>query len=242
MIKHDLRFVTCELFFGMKNHFYTSLRAKRSDPITRIDCFASLAMTYTLCFVSFTSFSQTKGFSSLSKYEKRWVFFHPCAAFKIKKHKEEMFVAYKEVKAKNLLDNFENGGKLDAFRHVFAMAYFSKYVSVKKLQKLGKAHEKGNYLQYLKDVNDEGGELPDSLSSVMDLKNNELGFLLAKEVKELSIEEIKQKVIGQIQKGNAFIIRRNTEGLYLNCNGNIISRGRMYKQWNIPKCLIASNQ
>ncbi len=149
--------------------------------------------------------------------------------------------AYDETKKQNLLDNFENGGKLDAFRHSFAMAYFSKYVSVKKLRKLGRAHEKGNYQQYLKGKNEEGGELPDSLSSIMDLKNNEIGFSLSKEVKELSTEQLKQKVIEQIQKGNAFIIKRNTEGLYLDCSGNIISRSRMYKQWSIPKCLVSSN-
>jgi hypothetical protein len=185
------------------------------------------------------SFSQT--LSSLSKYEKRWAFFHLFASIKIKKHRNEMRATYNEVKKQNLLDNFENGGKLDAFRHIFAMAYFSKFVSVKKLRKLGLAHEKGNYLQYVKGVNDEGGELPDSLSSVMDLKNNELGFSLAGEVKKLSAEEIKQKVIEQIKFGNAFIIKRNPEGLYIDCFGNIISPQRIYKRWNIPKCLIPSN-
>lgn len=191
-----------------------------------------------LCVAPILAFSQS--FSSLSKYEKRWAFFHPFASFKIKNHREEMNAAYKEVKSAGLLDSFENGGKLDAFRHVFAMAYFSKYVAVKKLRKLGKAHEKGNYLQYLKGIN-ENGELPDSLSSVMDLKNNELGFSLAKNAKELSAEEIKQIVIEQIRAGKAFIIKRNAEGLYTDCSENILSRQRMYKRWSIPKCLISSN-
>jgi len=226
----------------MKKLFYTSLRAKRSNPILQRDCCASLAMTLCLCLLPFISFSQTKNFSSLSKYEKRWAFFHPCAALKIKKHQEEMYVVYKEVKKQNLLDALENGGKLDAFRHAFAMAYFSKFVSVKKLRRLGIAHEKGNYLQFLRNQNDEGGELPDSLSSVMDLKNNELGFSFVKEVKKFSPDEIKQKVIEQIQLGNAFIIKRNKEGLYLDCDGNIISRARIFTRWNIPKCLVASNQ
>ena len=151
-----------------------------------------------------------------------------------------MLTIYNEVKGSKVLDQFENGGKLDAFRHAFAMAYFSKYVAVRKLRKLGKAHEKGNYLQYIKDQNDEGGELPDSLSSVMDLKNNELGFSLAKEVKKLPGGEIRQKVIEQIQRGNAIIIKRNSDGLYLDCSGNIISREKMYKRWAVPKCLVAS--
>jgi hypothetical protein len=197
-------------------------------------------MTLCFCLFSFISFSQTKNFSSLSKYENRWAIFHPIAACKIKNHQGEMYTVYNEVKKQNLLDSFENGGKLDAFRHAFAMAYFSKYVAIRKLRKLGVAHEKGNYLQFLKGKT-EDGELPDSLSSVMDLKNNELGFSLAKEIKKLSSEEIKQKVIEQIQSGKAFIIKRNQGGLYLDCTGKIISRARMYTLWNIPKCLVKSN-
>src|ERR1700752_5540674 len=87
-----------------------------------------------LCY----SISVSQTFSSLSKYEKRWAFFHPLASVKIKKHRDEMRAVYDGVKKQSLPDNFENGGKLDAFRHAFAMAYFSKFVSVKKLRKLGK--------------------------------------------------------------------------------------------------------
>ncbi|MGZ3864719.1 MAG: DUF6973 domain-containing protein [Bacteroidia bacterium] len=181
-----------------------------------------------------------QSFSSLSKYEKRWAFFHPFASLKIKKHKDEILAVYKEVKEQKLLDMFENGGQLDAFRHVFSMAYLSKFVSVKKLRKFGKAHEKGNYLQYLKDEN-ENGELPDSLSSVMDLKNNDVGLLLKNEIKKLSAQEVKQKVIADIKSGKAFIIKRNADGLYVDCNGNIISRSKPYKRWNLPKCLVPSN-
>src|ERR1700739_3601539 len=104
---------------------------------------------FLLCFVGgYFCFSQTKKFKNLSKYEKRWAFVHPIAAVKIKHHQSEMYAVYKEVKQQRLLDTFENGGKLDAFRHTFAMAYFSKYVHTAKLRKLGKAHEKANYWQF----------------------------------------------------------------------------------------------
>ena len=192
-------------------------------------------------FVSFHVLvsAQTKAFKQLSKYEKRWALWHLFAALQLKKHQAEMYAAYKEVKQQNILDVYENGGKLDAFRHIFAMTYFSKYISIKKLRRLGIAHEKGNYLQYLNDQTDEGGELPDSLSSVMDVRNNDIALSLAKEVKKLSTEEIKQKIINLILAGGGFIIKRNVEGLYVDCEGNIISRGRMYKRWDIPKCLTA---
>lgn len=150
-----------------------------------------------------------------------------------------MYAVYEEVKKNNLLDQYANGGKLDAFRHVFAMAYFSKFVKVKKLRKLGKAHEKGNYRQFLKGLEEEG-EVPDSISSVMDLKNNELGFSLGCELKKNSAEELKQKVIEKINTGAAFIIKRNKEGIYVDCEGSIIPPEKIKGTWGIPKCLVGS--
>ena len=185
--------------------------------------------------------AQTKSFHNLSKYEKHWAISHPFASLKIKKHQAEMYAVYKEVKQQRLLDTFENGGKLDAFRHTFAMAYFSKFVKAKKLRKLGKAHEKANHWQFLHSLPDEDGELSDSLSSVMDLKNNDIALSLAKEVKNLSGEEIKLKIIGLIKTGNVFIMKRNTQGQYLDCNNQIIPPEKIKGIWNVPKCLIKSN-
>ena len=160
---------------------------------------------------------------------------------KIKKHQTEMYTVYKEVKQQHVLDTFENGGKLDAFRHTFAMAYFSKFVKAKKLRKLGKAHEKANHWQFLHALPDEDGELSDSLSSVMDLKNNDIVLSMHEEVKNLSIEEIKQKVISLIKNGDAFIIKRNALGHYVDCAGNIIPPEKIKGIWNTPKCLVKSD-
>ena len=183
--------------------------------------------------------AQNKAFHNLSKYEKHWAIVHPFAALKIRKHQAEMYGVYKEVKQQHILDDFENGGKLDAFRHTFAMAYFSKFIKVKKLRKLGKAHEKANYSQFLHGLSYEDGELPDSLSSVMDLTNNNIALALAKEIKELSIQEIKQKIIKLIQSGAVFIIKRNAQGQYVDCNNAVIFPEKL-KAWNTPKCLIKS--
>jgi hypothetical protein len=190
-------------------------------------------------FFTISVSAQTKTFHNLSKYEKCWVIWHPFAAKKIKKHQTEMYAVYKEVKQQHLLDTFENGGKLDAFRHTFAMTYFSKFVKANKLRKLGKAHEKANHWQFLHHLPDEDGELSDSLSSVMDLKNNDIALSLAKEVKALSIEEIKQKIISLIKNGGVFIIKHNAQGKYVDCNGQVIPAEKL-KIWNIPKCLVKS--
>src|ERR1700740_3443916 len=185
--------------------------------------------------------AQTKSFHNLSRYEKHWAIWHPVASVKLKKHQVEMYAVYKEVKQQRLLDTFENGGKLDAFRHTFAMAYFSKFVSAKKLRKLGRAHEKANHWQFLHGLPDEDGELSDSLSSIMDLKNNDIALLLTKEVKKLSTEEIKQKIIGLIKTGDVFIMKRNAQSLYLDCNNQTIPPEKIKGIWNVPKCLIKSN-
>ncbi|MEO8761933.1 MAG: hypothetical protein ABI388_10710 [Bacteroidia bacterium] len=184
-------------------------------------------------------YAQTKTFHHLSKYEKRWAICHPFAAIKIKKHQTEMYAVVKEVKQQNSLDAFENGGKLDAFRHTFAMAYFSKFVKANKLRKLGKAHEKANYWMFLHNLN-EDGELADSLSTVMDLANNNIALSLRKEVKNLSTEEIKQKIITLIKNGGAFIMKRNSQGQYVDCN-NVLIPVQKLKIWNTPKCLVKSN-
>jgi|SRR6185437_925262 len=185
--------------------------------------------------------AQTKSFHNLSKYEKHWAIWHPFASIKIKNHQVEMYAVCKEVKHQRLLDTFENGGKLDAFRHTFAMAYFSKFVKAKKLRKLGKAHEKANYQQFLHHLPEEDGELSDSLSSVMDLKNNDIALSLANEVKKLSAEEIKEKIIGLIKNDGVFIIKRNAQGLYVDCNDQIIPPEKIKGIWNTPKCLIKSD-
>jgi hypothetical protein len=183
--------------------------------------------------------AQTKTFHKLSKYEKRWALVHPFAAIKVRKHQAEMYAVYKEVKQQKLLDTFENGGKLDAFRHTFAMAYFSIYVRATKLRKLGKAHEKANHWQFLHHLPDEDGELPDSLSSVMDLKNNDIALSLAKEVKKLSAQEIQQKIIQLIQEGGVFIMKRNPQGQYIDCNNQIILPEKL-TVWSTSKCLVSS--
>lgn len=176
----------------------------------------------------------------LSKYEKRWAAFHPLAAIHVKKITNKCFAIYNQPNIKTELDNFANGGKLDAFRHVFFMAAYGQKIKTKKLRKLGEAHEKSNYRQFLKSQM-EFGERPDSLACIMDLKNNELGFKLSLANKKLNLDELKNLVISEIKKGNAFIIKRNSLGHYVDCNNEEIDTNVFSKQWFVPKCLVPSS-
>lgn len=150
-----------------------------------------------------------------------------------------MYAVCEEVKKENLLDQYSNGGKLDAFRHIFAMTYFTKFVKVKKLRKLGKAHEKGNYRNFKKGVL-EDGELADSVSSLMDLANNEAGFILSTKLRTLPVEKIKLEIVSYIIQGGAIIIKRNEKGEYITCGGKVIGTEEKKGTWSVSKCLVGS--
>lgn len=176
----------------------------------------------------------------IGKYEYRWAFWHPIAAIKIKKQLPEVMLVYKDIKSQKTLDTLEFGGKLDAFRHTFAMAYLSKFVKVKKLRKLGIAHEKGNKAQFFKNKL-EFGERADSLACEMDLRNNELGFEIGTNFKNKSKDDLSMTVISQIKDGKAWYLKRNGAKSYVTCEDDIINMKFYIGKWYVPKCLISSN-
>lgn len=176
----------------------------------------------------------------ISKFEYRWAFAHPFSALKVKKHVAIAMLVYKDVKAQKLLDDLEYGGKLDAFRHTYTMAYLSLYVKPKKLKKLGEAHEKGNEAQFYKKKS-EFGERPDSLASVMDLHNNSLGFEIGQNFNKSTKKELFSAVINAIKAGKAIYLKRNEANSYVTCNNEVLNMKFYIKAWYVPKCLIATN-
>ena len=166
---------------------------------------------------------------------------HPFASIKIKKHFKEAMVVYKEVKHSKVLDTLDSGGKLDAFRHSFTMAYLVRFVNTKKLRKLGEKHEKGNKNGFFEHKNEEN-ERSDSLACVMDLRNNELGFMMGALKKKATIEELKNAILEQISLGNAWYLKKNNQNKYVSCNNEPILIEKYKNQWFIPKCLIKTNE
>ncbi|MBC7694590.1 MAG: hypothetical protein H7141_04000 [Burkholderiales bacterium] len=177
----------------------------------------------------------------ISKYEIRWAVFHPLAAIKIKVRLKKAMVIYHEVKNTKQLDNFESGGNLDAFRHSFTMAYLAQRIRIRKLRKLGTAHEKGNKRQFEKHKT-EHGERADSLACEMDLRNNELGFFIGCNNRKLSKEELRNIIIGQIKSGNAWCLKRNNNNEYVTCDNNPVLMENFREKWFVPKCLTKSNE
>ncbi|MBS1636759.1 MAG: hypothetical protein JST26_12660 [Bacteroidetes bacterium] len=170
-----------------------------------------------------------------------WALAHPFAALKIKHRLPEIREACQLIKTQQSLDTFISGGKLDAFRHSFAMAYLSQSISVRKLRKLGIAHEKNNYLDF-KHHKLEDGDRADSLACAMDLLNNETGFRIGIANKRADIATLKTLVTEAIQRGDAVCLKRNAAGQYLRCDGSTITISDFKDKWYIPKCLIKSSE
>ena len=178
----------------------------------------------------------------ISKYEIAWMLSHPISSLKIKKHLTEAMNVYREVKSKKQIgDTLDSGGKLDAFRHTFTMAYLTRYVRVNRLRKLGQLHEKGNKYNFYHNKN-EFGERADSLSCEMDLRNNELGFLIGISQKHLTIDELKIFVLTQIKQGNAWYLKKNRKNEYVSCENEPIIIKNYENKWFLPKCLVKSNE
>lgn len=162
---------------------------------------------------------------------------HPVAALKVKAIAKKIQPIYKSNFNNPLLDTFSNGGKLDAYRHLLYMAAFTQKVKAKKISKLGIAHEKGNYLDFLNGRN-EDGERPDSLSCVMDLLNNEVAIEFSRNNKIKSADSLSDLCISWITTEKATFMKRDTRGNYLTCDGTVIKISDYKGVWFIPKCLV----
>lgn len=171
-----------------------------------------------------------------SRYEFCWALVHPFAALKVKKIYKRTTKLFDQNELKVKLDPYASGGKLDAFRHVFYFAAFAQRISAKKLIKLGKAHERTNYLDF-KRGKQEDEATADSLSCVMDLLNNEVGVKLGKENKKLSLEDLKQKVIELVNNGDVYTILRDQQGRFIDCNNNVLEMSKYKGKWFVPKCI-----
>jgi hypothetical protein len=182
----------------------------------------------------------SKEFKKLSCPEKRWVIFHPFIAKKSFRLTQQARAAAKEMTKDPLLDGDENGGQVDAFRHAYWMALLSQHICWRKARCLGRAHEKGNYREFKKHQLEEG-MLPDSAAGAMDLFNNKVGIEIGRAAKKLPEEELKKAVRDSVLFGKMQMIRKNKNGEPVDCDGIKIDPQKYPHQWNIPKCLVKSD-
>lgn len=179
-------------------------------------------------------------FRQLSRPEKWWVMTHPFVAKKGLSITRAALTVTDSLRTTGILGNDIAGGKLDAFKHSYWMATMTQGIGARRARKLGKAHEKGNKREF-KARKLEEGILPDSVSSAMDLWNNEQGIALGRHYKKESLHNLRKALIISIEAGEMRVIRKDDKGNYLDCSGTPINMGLWRGKWGIPKCLVASN-
>jgi hypothetical protein len=200
------------------------------------------AKPFIFLFIVFAlSASNCKAHPAISRPEFFWVLTHPFVAKKSLRVSQEVLRTTLQLKKEKSLDTLISGGNLDAFKHTYWMACLSAKIGIRKALKLGKAHEKGNYLQYKKHKKEEG-QVPDSVSSVMDLWNNVLGAEIYLVNKTKNTDTLKTKVLEAIKIGKAKVIKTNANHQFLDCENKIIDMQAYQGKWNVPKCLINSGK
>lgn len=182
---------------------------------------------------------QSQSFKKLSGPEKRWVVFHPLKAKKAAKVTKEVLRDVDSIKRAGTIGNDNNGGALDAFKHSYWMAMLTLKIGAKQTKKIGDAHEKGNYKQF-KRQQTEDATLPDSVSSAMDLFNNNAGIHIFGNCKTIDKTTLQKKLLDALKSGKLKMIRKNADGNFVDCNGNIIDLSFWKGKWAVPKCLIDS--
>ena len=76
----------------------------------------------------------------------------------------------------------------------------------------------------------------------MDLKNNDLGFLLGSANKTMDDAGLKTLVLEAIISGNAWYLKRNEQGIYVDCAGKPLDLTLYKEKWFVPKCLVKTNE
>jgi hypothetical protein len=179
-------------------------------------------------------------FSKLSRPEKCWTVFHAFAAKSAFRATVKAQAVTDSLSKSGSVGNDNSGGKLDAFKHAYWIASVSSAIGPRKALKLGEAHEKGNKLQFKKHQL-EDRELPDSISSCMDLYNNEQGAKTVKANPQYTLQELQQAILKQLTGGQLKCIRKDEHGNFLTCDGKLINKEEWFGKWNVPKCLVPSD-
>lgn len=201
----------------------------------------NIAILFLVFTISTNSQSNFKKFFDLSGPKRTWVLFHPFKATKALRISNEANKVSDSIKKLNLLDGDAAGGQVDAFRHAYWMARLHQEIGKSAARSLGKAHEKENYLTYKK-LKLEDGVVPDEISSKMDLYNNEQGLKLISRESDISRNGLIYRIVNAIKEGKMKIIKKNKEGDFLTCDGNLISKESLKGKWENNKCLISSEK
>jgi hypothetical protein len=207
----------------------------------KIQIIASLFLLLSFSFNSYVDAqtSKIKAFKNLTPPERRWVYAHPFIVSKSYKISSRALELTEIVGKDRSFDGDPSGGQVDAFRHGIWMALLVQIISEKKARSLGDAHEKGAWYLYKKSKT-EDGNLPDKATCDMDYKNNEIGIKIGLDNKGKEEEFLVMQVKKAVLNGDFWIIKKDTQGNFVQCDGGIIKFDGK-PSWENDKCLVKSN-
>lgn len=181
---------------------------------------------------------QLHKFKQLSWPEKRWVCTHPLVAKKAQVVSIEARRRSDSLLLDPRLDGDAQGGAVDAFRHAWWMASLSQSIGSRRALSLGRAHERANFRAHRKGT---GGGHHDQAMQEMDLQNNAVGVKLIQKGEVVTAKELDELVIQAILQGKLWVLAKDTDGNYLNADGQVLSESAWKGLWNSARCLQASH-
>lgn len=173
--------------------------------------------------------------------EKWWAITHPCRAKKAYRITLQSLATTDSLRQSGNFTGPKASERLDAFKHGYWMVCLAATIGSRKAEKLGRAHEKGNYRAFKKGQRKGVSGYHDKASSEMDLWNNAIGIMIASENPGATAETVTEKVMEAIYAGRMRIIRKNEQGDYLNAQGLVIDPDGMQGAWDNGKVLVPSN-
>lgn len=185
--------------------------------------------------------SNWEKFWKLSCTHQIWVVFHPFKAQKASIISMEATSVSDSIAKTELLDKDPAGGQVDAFRHAYWTARLQQEIGKRAAISLGKAHEKDNYKMFKKNQT-ENGIVPDQASKEMDLFNNNIGLRFTQKGIPASQKELTLRIVNAILMGDLKVIKKDTSGNYLTCDGALIPSDELGNSWQNRKCVIPSKK
>lgn len=186
---------------------------------------------------NFNSFSQNRKeiIKSLSLKDKIWVIRNYSSMKKAYKISLDVLKTMDSLNRENFLGGNTEGGKFDAFRHIYWTYSLTKEIGEEKTRRVGEIYE--NYNRYIFNNIDYSGY--DSVSMAMDLFNNDIGIELGKN--KITDSLIFNEITNIIFSGKAKIVKKNTLEQSLDENDNVIPEEEWKKKWINNRKLVNSN-
>jgi len=178
---------------------------------------------------------------NISCPEKWWAILHPFIAGKAYSITVSVLRVSDSLQKESVTNSKLNSGQWDAFKHGYWMASLVQEMNWRKARNLGRAHERGNYKSFKKEIRSGEEGSHDEANRRMDLWNNDTGIKIGLLNRGREPGYLMTTVIDSIRAGAMKIIAINNAGYFLDCNGIIIPVENLTGKWENDKCVIPSN-